>query len=162
MVMMIVITIFKFLPSQRILISLQSKDIVAIFKYTVRLLNSKIIRWNNDGYTYIGNSNNQLVKLANYSDVTNIKQPIVGQYTGTSEEKQYITLGFQPSYVFSCSLGGHITNGYESYFACATNISGNNAISITNNGFWIANAAILQYQIQLNAASYTYGYFCFA
>ena len=31
----------------------------------------KITRWNNDGRTYIGNSNNQLIGIANYSDLNN-------------------------------------------------------------------------------------------
>lgn len=32
--------------------------------------NGKITRWNNDGYVYIGNSLSQLIKIANYSDIS--------------------------------------------------------------------------------------------
>lgn len=33
------------------------------------LLNSKIIQWQNNGHTYIGNLNNQPIQLANYNDI---------------------------------------------------------------------------------------------
>lgn len=40
------------------------------------LPNGKTIRWNNNGYTYIGNSNNQLSQLANYSDFQEVKTSV--------------------------------------------------------------------------------------
>lgn len=45
--------------------------------------NSKLIRWNNDGYIYVGNSNNQLVKLANYTDISGLYVAF-GTYTVTA------------------------------------------------------------------------------
>lgn len=38
--------------------------------------NGKIARWNNNGYTYIGDSNNNLSQFANYSDVSNIQNQL--------------------------------------------------------------------------------------
>ena len=38
--------------------------------------NGKCIRWNNNGYTYIGNSNNQLSQFANYSDFQEVKTSV--------------------------------------------------------------------------------------
>lgn len=130
------------------------------------LLNSKLIRWNNDGYMYVGNSNNQLVRLANYTDVTNIKQAVTGQYTGSSNSinnsGRDITLGFQPSYIFVCVLNGAPSNGSENGFGSATQTLGNSAISITNTGFYVANANLSGYQSWLNFNVYTYSYLCFA
>ena len=115
---------------------------------------------------YVGNSNNQLVKLANYTDITNIKQAIIGQYTGSSDSinnsGRNITLGFQPSYIFVCILNGSTTNGSENRFGSATQTLGNAAISITNTGFYISNANIGGKQSWLNFRIYTYSYLCFA
>ena len=47
--------------------------------------NGKITRWNNNGYTYIGDSNNNLSQIANYSDIQNISNQLLKKYiyTGT-------------------------------------------------------------------------------
>lgn len=44
----------------------------------MRLRNGKFIRWNNDGYCYIGDSNSNLAKFANYTDITNLQNQIAG------------------------------------------------------------------------------------
>lgn len=125
------------------------------------MLNSKIIRWNNDGYTYIGNSNNQLVKLANYTDITNVKQAIIGQYTGNDNGynvEHNIILGFRPSYVYVCVTDITPNGGY---FA-VTNISfSNNGLSLTNNGFFVVNKRQTSNDILLNVRNYNYVYLCF-
>lgn len=121
------------------------------------MLNSKIIRWNNDGYTYIGNSNNQLVKLANYTDITNVKQAIIGQYTGNDDGynvEHNIILGFRPSYVFVSVLNKPL-GGNVSYIGITTNnIEHYDAISINDNGFAISN--INQHFLNFISRKYVY------
>ena len=126
------------------------------------LLNSKLIRWNNDGYMYVGNSNNQLVKLANYTDITNIKQAIIGQYTGTESgynKNKNIILGFQPSYVFVCVTNITPSGGY---FAVTNTTFSNIGLSLITNGFSVTNIRQTSSDILLNVINYNYIYLCFA
>lgn len=62
------------------------------------------MRWNNDGYCYVGNSLSQKVQIANYSDIQTVKAGnlIKYQYSGTftvpSESPVFVPINQQLSY----------------------------------------------------------------
>lgn len=122
----------------------------------------KFIINNNDKYVYVGYNDTALIKLAMYTDIINIKQPIIGQYAGNSSssysETHNIILGFRPSYVFVSVLNKSLC-GNVSYIGITTNnIEHYDAISINDNGFVVSNTS----QHFLNFISYKYAYLAFA
>ena len=122
----------------------------------------KFIINNNDKYVYVGYNDTALIKLAMYTNIINIKQPIIGQYAGNSSsapsEPHNIILGFRPSYVFVSVLNRQ-SSGNTSYIGVTTNnIAYYNAISINDNGFTVSNID----QHFLNFISYKYAYLAFA
>lgn len=130
--------------------------------YIFTLPDGKFIINNNDKYVYVGYNDTALIKLAMYTDIINIKQPIIGQYAGNSSsvpsEPHNIILGFRPSYVFVSVLNRQ-SSGNTSYIGVATNnIASYNAISINDNGFTVSNID----QHFLNFISYKYAYLAFA
>lgn len=125
------------------------------------LPDGKFIIFNNDEYVYIGDSNNQPIKIAMYTDITNIRQAIIGQYSGNSQtstaETQNIILGFRPSYVF-VSVLNRPSSGNTSYIGMTTNQTAYyDAISTNDNGFVVSNIN----QHYLNLMSYQYAYLAF-
>lgn len=73
----------------------------------VSLHNGKIIRWNNDGYMYVGNNSNQLVKIAN---ATNSVPLTIAQGTysfsgngiiATDSHNGYMNISPQTSYNYN-------------------------------------------------------------
>ena len=122
----------------------------------------RFIIFNNDKYVYVGYNNTELIKLAIYTDIINIKQPIIGQYAGNSQsvpsEPHNIILGFRPSYVFVSVLNRQ-SSGNTSYIGVTTNNAVYyDAISINDNGFTVSNRD----QHLLNFISYQYAYLAFA
>ena len=125
------------------------------------LPDGKFIISNNDKYVYVGYNDIELIKLAMYTDIVNIKQPIIGRYNGDSSslgsEPHNIILGFRPSYVFVSLLNKPLC-GNTSYIGITTNnIEYYNAISINDNGFAVSNIN----QHFLNFASHEYVYLAF-
>lgn len=79
---------------------------IHIIFVSVTLPNSKIIRWNNDGRTYIGNSLNQLVGLTNYDEFENsiIKTYVQTKDMSLSTPKTWEHTGYNSNEVYSTSI----------------------------------------------------------
>lgn len=100
----------------------------------ITLPNGKITHCNHNGYTYIGDVNNHLAQIANYSDITSLQTAInniqntlpykIGVWNPVDQYQDFYEVDFEPSAIifFCCgsSDGTVSSNGGVMSFASHT------------------------------------------